>query len=145
MSALLLGIDQSFACGVFYRDRSYHTQWRHCWFYSRSIFLKVRGFLFKLSIVQCVWCVASWNKFMREISRNLRLKFSTVNIKNSNRDALVYVRRAHGKRIWSVCYFYTHKPNFLKSGTKSLRLTSKNINLNMKAAIKNDLVIIILE
>jgi len=31
--------------------------------------------------------------------------------------------------------FYTHEPHFLKSGTKSLHLISKNMNLNKGAIL----------
>ena len=31
---------------------------------------------------------------------------------------IVYAHWAYGKHIWSACYFCTHKPRFLKSGTK---------------------------
>jgi len=31
--------------------------------------------------------------------------------------------------------FYTHEPHFLKSGTKSLHLISKNMNLNKVAIL----------
>ena len=72
---------------------------------------------------------------MRAISRNFRLKVSTVSMKKKNLVALVYVRRAYGKRIWSACYFYTHEPHFLKSGTNSLHLISKNMNLNKVAIL----------
>ena len=75
---------------------------------------------------------------MRAIFRNLCPKFWTVNIKKKyiyiyNRVALVYVRRAYGKRIWDECYFYRHEPHFLKSGTKSLHLILKNLKLNKVA------------
>ena len=37
--------------------------------------------------------------------------------------------------IWSKCYFYTHEPYFLRSGTKSHCLILKNMNLNKVALL----------
>ena len=54
VSTLLLGIDQSFGCGVFYRVWSYYSNAIISWqFLSWLIFLKSRGFLSKLSTHPC--------------------------------------------------------------------------------------------
>ena len=65
-----------------------------------------------------------WERFREIFGWSFRL----LTWNKSNRVALVYVCRAQGKRVWSACYFYTHEPLFLKSGTKSLCLFSKNPN-----------------
>ena len=71
---------------------------------------------------------------MRAISINLRVKFSTVNMKQiqSSRSSICStgLRGAHLERIWSACYFYTHEQHFLKSHytIKATTLTTQQIN-----------------
>ena len=62
---------------------------------------------------------------VKVILRNFGLKFQLLRWNKFNwvaRSDLVYICQAYRKSNWSACYFYTHEPHLLKSGTNLIEL-----------------------
>ena len=96
----------------------------HCCFSSQLIFLKSRHFLSNQSIVLILWLTAclmstKFKQILRWFWEIFGWSFRLLILTNYLIESLwlACVRWAYGKGIWSPCYFYTHEPLFLRSGT----------------------------